>query len=199
VEELVARYGAEHKDETRRRIIEAAGRRFKQDGIDGSGVATLMKDAGLTNGAFYAHFGSKEDLVAAVVAAELRAQAENFAAAAPGRPGVVDVVYEYLSPQHRDNPNTGCPSAALLDEVGRCADVTKQAYADGAEAIIEEIATRLAPDDPRSARGTTLGLYTMLIGTLQLARAVADRELSDEILAQGLENALALMGEQPRR
>src|SRR5688572_22980495 len=98
MEELVARYGTEHKEETRRRIIETAGRRFKQDGIDGSGVATLMKDAGLTNGAFYAHFGSKEDLVAAVVAAELRTQAENIAAAAPGRTGLVDVVYEYLSP-----------------------------------------------------------------------------------------------------
>lgn len=198
VEELVARYGTEHKEETRRRIIETAGRRFKQDGIDGSGVATLMKDAGLTNGAFYAHFGSKEDLVAAVVAAELRTQAENIAAAAPGRTGLVDVVYEYLSPQHRDNPNVGCPSAALLDEVGRCAEGTKRAYTDGAEAIIQEMATHLAPEDPRSARATTIGLYTMLVGTMQLARAVADRELSDEILAQGLRNALALMGEQPR-
>ena len=111
---------------------------------------------------------------------------------------LLDIIYEYFSPQHRDNPNAGCPSAALLDEVGRCAEVTKQAYADGAEAIIEEIATRLAPDDPRSARGTTIGLYAMLVGTLQLARAVADRELSDEILAQGLRNALALVGEKPR-
>ena len=194
----MARYGTEHKEETRRRIIETAGRRFKQDGIDGSGIATLMKDAGLTNGAFYAHFGSKDDLVAAVVAAELRTQAESFAAAPPGRSGVVDLVYEYLSPQHRDNPNAGCPSAALLDEVGRCAEVTKQAYTEGAEAIIDEIATRLAPDDPRSACGTTLGLYAILIGTLQLARAVADRELSDEILAHGIQNALALLGEQPR-
>ena len=61
--ELVARYGTEHKEETRQRSIQTAGRRFKQDGIDGSGIATLMKDAGLPNGAFYAHFGSKEDLV----------------------------------------------------------------------------------------------------------------------------------------
>ena len=198
VEELVARYGTEHKEETRRRIIETAGRRFKQDGIDGSGVATLMKDAGLTNGAFYAHFGSKEDLVAAVVAAELRAQAESIAATAPGRSGLVDLVYDYLTPQHRDTPGMGCPSAALLDEIGRCAEGTKQAYTDGAEAVIDELAAHLAPDDPRSARRTTLALYTMLIGTLQLARAVTDRELSDEILAQGLQNVLALLGEQPR-
>jgi TetR/AcrR family transcriptional regulator, transcriptional repressor for nem operon len=63
----VVRYGKEHKQETRQRIIETAGRRFKRDGIDGSGIATLMADAGLTNGAFYAHFASKNDLVATAV------------------------------------------------------------------------------------------------------------------------------------
>jgi hypothetical protein len=72
--------------------------------------------------------------------------------------------------------------------------VVKRAYTDGAEAILAEIATRLAPDDPRSARGTTLNLYTMMIGTLQLARALADRKLSDEVLEQGIQNAVALMG-----
>ena len=60
----MARYDAEHKAQTRRRIIETAGRRFKQDGIDGSGVAALMTDAGMTNGAFYAYFESKDDLAA---------------------------------------------------------------------------------------------------------------------------------------
>jgi TetR/AcrR family transcriptional repressor of nem operon len=189
----VARYGTEHKEETRQRIIETAGRRFKQDGIDGSGIATLMKDAGLTNGAFYAHFASKEDLVAAVVAAELGVQVASYAELAPGRAGLVEFVHRYLSPEHRDNPGLGCPSAALLDEVGRCAEVTKRAYTDGAEAHLAAIAARLAPDDPRSARGTTLALYTMMIGTLQLARAVADRRLSDEVLEQGIQNALALL------
>src|SRR5207248_10782257 len=67
----VVRYGKQHKEATRRRIIEAAGRRFKRDGIDGSGLATLMADAGLTNGAFYSHFASKEDLVATAVADHL--------------------------------------------------------------------------------------------------------------------------------
>ena len=74
----MARYGKDHKQATRRRIIEAAGRRLKRDGIDGSGVATLMADAGLTNGAFYAHFDSKEDLVASTVADQLREQRETL-------------------------------------------------------------------------------------------------------------------------
>ena len=80
------RYGKEHKESTRRRIIESAGRRFKQDGIDGSGIATLMNDAGLTNGAFYAHFASKDDLVATAVAEQLREQAASFRTSRPTTP-----------------------------------------------------------------------------------------------------------------
>ena len=81
----MARYGKEHKEATKRRIVEAAGPRLKHDGIDGSGVAVLMADAGLTNGAFYAHFASKDDLVATVVADQLRQQLERYRRAG-GRP-----------------------------------------------------------------------------------------------------------------
>jgi TetR/AcrR family transcriptional repressor of nem operon len=190
----VARYGKEHKEATRRRIIETAGRRFKQDGIDGSGIATLMKDAGLTNGAFYAHFDSKEDLVATSVADQLRGQRERFNTQVTDRAGVEQFVREYLSVQHRDNPQDGCPSAALLDEIARCTDATKRAYTDGAFAIVDDLAARLAPDDPHSARTKTLSVFAMMIGTLQLSRAVADRQLAEEVLEQGFQNALAMLG-----
>ena len=92
VKERAVRYGTEHKQATRRRIIETAGRRLKRDGIDGSGGATLMADAGLTNGAFYAHFASKDDLVATTVADQLREQRESLSAVAPGRAGVEQYV-----------------------------------------------------------------------------------------------------------
>src|SRR5215213_10079075 len=118
----MARYGKEHKDITRRRIIDAASKRFKQDGFDGAGVATLMADAGLTNGAFYAHFDSKEDLVANALAEQLREQRERFRA----QP-VQQIVRGYLSVEHRDDPEGGCPSAALLDEIARSTDATKRA------------------------------------------------------------------------
>jgi TetR/AcrR family transcriptional regulator, transcriptional repressor for nem operon len=190
----VARYDKEHKQATRQRIIETAGRRFKQDGIDGSGIAILMADAGLTNGAFYAHFASKEDLVAAVVADQLGTQAERYESLSPGRAGLEEFVREYLSTRHRDHRDTGCPSAALLDEIGRCAKPTKRAYTDGARAILDEIAGRLAPDDPQSARGQALALFTMALGTLQLSRALADRRFADEVLEQGIANALVLLG-----
>jgi len=194
VKERVVRYGKEHKQATRRRIIETAGRRFKRYGIDGSGIATLMADAGLTNGAFYAHFASKEDLVATAVADQLREQRASFSERGPGRAGVEQYVREYLSVQHRDNPDDGCPSAALLDEIGRCTDATKRAYTDGVLAVIDDIAARLAPDDPPSARAKTLSVFALMIGTLQLSRALADRQLADEVLEQGLQNALALLG-----
>jgi AcrR family transcriptional regulator len=191
----MARYGKEHKQATRQRIIEAAGRRLKRDGIDGSGIATLMADAGLTNGAFYAHFASKEDLVAHAVAEQLREQRERFSAQPPDRAGLEQIVRGYLSVQHRDNPEGGgCPSAALLDEIGRATDATKRAYTDGMLVVIDDIAARLVPEDPHSARVKALSVFALMVGTLQLSRALADRQFADEVLEQGIQNALALIG-----
>src|SRR3954469_5147663 len=124
------RYAKDHKQATRQRILEAAGRRFKRDGIDGAGVAAVMSDAGLTNGAFYAHFNSKEDLVANVLADQLRAQRQDFEAEPSGRAGLEAFIRAYLSPQHRDQYADGCPSAALLDEIARRPADTKQVFTD---------------------------------------------------------------------
>jgi AcrR family transcriptional regulator len=199
VEERVVRYGKQHKQATRQRILETAGRRFKRDGIDGSGIATLMADAGLTNGAFYAHFASKQELVATAVADQLRNQRESLGTLAPGRAGVEQYVREYLSVQHRDNPDDGCPSAALLDEIGRCTQATKRAYTDGLLAMVDDIAARLAPQDPPSARAKTLSVFALMVGTLQLSRALADRQLADQVLEQGIHNALTLLNAEQQR
>jgi TetR/AcrR family transcriptional regulator, transcriptional repressor for nem operon len=199
VEERVVRYGKQHKQATRQRIIQTAGRRLKRDGIDGSGIATLMADAGLTNGAFYAHFASKQELVATAVADQLRNQRESLGTLAPGRAGVEQYVREYLSVQHRDNPDDGCPSAALLDEIGRCTQATKRAYTDGLLAMVDDIAARLAPHDPPSARTKTLSVFALMVGTLQLSRALADRQLADAVLEQGSHNALALLDAEQQR
>ncbi|WP_329343682.1 TetR/AcrR family transcriptional regulator [Streptomyces sp. NBC_00663] len=190
----MVRYGKEHKSETRRRIIETAGRRFKQDGIDASGISTLMKDAGLTNGAFYAHFESKDELVTTAIADQLKVQAESVVAqAAPGRAGLEQIVRAYLSPLHRDSLGDGCPNAALLDEIGRCTDATRQAYTDGVLVLVDGIAARMAPEAPSSARVKALSLLGLMAGTLQLARALTDSQLAHELLNQGISNALALL------
>jgi AcrR family transcriptional regulator len=168
----VARYDATHKDQTRRRILERAGQRLKRDGIDGSGVAALMSDAGLTNGAFYAHFRSKNDLVASVVSDQLEIQAAAISALAPERGALEQFIGEYLSAEHRDHPASGCPSAALLDEISRCDEDVRAAYTAGVQSIIDAVAERISPSDPAAARGTAIALFTLLVGNLQLARAV---------------------------
>lgn len=189
----MARYDTEHKAHTRQRIIETASRRLKRDGIDGSGVAALMTDAGLTNGAFYAHFTSKNDLVAHVIAEQLAAQRAVLAALPEGRAALEQFVHEYLSPEHRDDPGTGCPNAALLDEISRCGDDVRDAYTQGMQSIVEVIATHLSEDDPAAARTTALGLITTLVATMQIARAISDREMSDGILRSGILNAQFLL------
>jgi AcrR family transcriptional regulator len=190
----VARYGKEQKHATRQRIVESAGRRFKRDGIDGSGVAALMADAGLTNGAFYAHFASKDDLVATALADQLRAQAEHLRALPPGNPGLEQFVRWYLSVEHRDAPEDGCPSAALLDEIGRSQPSIKEAFTDGSLLYADELAARIAPEDPQSIRAQVLTIFAMLLGAVQLSRALADRRLADEILEEAIKSALAQFG-----
>ena len=190
----MARYAPEHKDAVRRRLIEVAGRRFKADGFNGSGIATLVADAGLTNGAFYGHFASKDDLVAHVVADQLHAQVARVNALPAGLASIEGFLREYLSTTHRDDRAGGCPSAALLDEIGRCDDTTRQTYNDGAKAMIEAIERHLGPGDPDAVHRRAIGLFTLLVGGLQTARAVTDPALSEQILAATYTNAMTFAG-----
>ncbi len=190
----MVRYGKEHKQAARQRIIETAGRRFKRDGIDASGVVALMADARLTAGAFYGHFASKDELVASVVADQLREQREGICVAAQGGAGIEELVRSYLSAGHRDERERGCPSAALLDEIGRGTDATKAAYTVGALAVIDNLAATVAAHDPQSLRIKALSLYAAMVGTLQISRALTDQRLADAVLEQGIQNVLALLG-----
>jgi TetR/AcrR family transcriptional repressor of nem operon len=193
---VAMRYGKDHKQATRQRILEAAGRRFKQDGIDGAGVSAVMSDAGLTNGAFYGHFTSKEDLVANVLADQLRAQRQSFDAQPSERAGLEAFIRSYLSPEHRDQCADGCPSAALLDEIVRRPAATKRVFTDELMGVVDNIASRLDPTDADAARTDALTLLGLMIGTLQLARALTDRDLSDQLLARGAETAMKLLDDR---
>jgi TetR/AcrR family transcriptional repressor of nem operon len=187
------RYSKDHKQATRQRILEAAGRRFKQDGIDGAGLATVMSDAGLTNGAFYAHFSSKEDLVANVLAEQLRVQRQSLDGEPPDRAGLEAFVRSYLSPEHRDQFADGCPSAALLDEIARRPADTRDVFTAEVMGVIDDIASRINPTDVEAGRVDALTVFGLMVGTLQLARTLTDRELSDRVLARGVETALELL------
>lgn len=155
-----------------------------------------MGDAGLTNGAFYAHFPSKSDLVAVVVADQLAAQAETIRQLPGGREALTDYVRWYLSPHHRDDVADGCPSAALLDEIVRQSSRVRDAYQSGVDVIIDEVARRLNQDwslEPDLARTRALGVMTVLISSLQLARAMTGNDVSQQVLDAGFDNVRALL------
>ena len=181
------RYEKGHKDETRKRIVAAASARFRRDGVAAVGVAGLMADAGLTHGGFYAHFAAKEELVRTATVEALRKGRATLARAA-ARDGIEGVVRVYLAPIHRDSPDRGCVFAALTSEIARHSEATRAAFTEEFEAHVALIAG-LSPAQDRQAAIAILGV---MIGALQLARAVADQALSDEILASGAQAALNL-------
>ncbi|TPI33048.1 TetR/AcrR family transcriptional regulator [Mesorhizobium sp. B3-2-1] len=189
------RYEKGRKDASRSRIMEVATQRFRGDGIAASGLASIMSDAGLTNGAFYPHFPSKAVLVQECVAAALEGQSGQIAQALASG-GLATAIDAYLSTQHRDNPGTGCASAALLPEIAREQPETRQLYTERLMTLVRQVSAALPPHtgDPEAV---AFGIFATLIGTLQLARAVEGTDLSDRILAAGADAARSLA--QPRR
>ena len=92
----------------------------------------------------------------------------------------------HLTAQHRDNPTAALPPP--------CSTKSEAAPPDGVLVIVDDIAARLAPDDPRSARVKTLSVFAMMVGTLQLSRALADQQLTDQVFEECIQNALVLLG-----
>jgi TetR/AcrR family transcriptional repressor of nem operon len=191
------RYGKEHKAETHRRVVEAAARRFRKNGIEATGVVDLMADAGLTHGGFYAHFPSKETLVReAVLAASAQGrrhfQRQIEQARAQGQEPLEIVVRQYLTSLHRDRPDRGCSIAALGSEIARHPRKTREAFTEGLEKTLGLIASALPEPDRADAKDRAYGVFSTMIGALQLSRALADPDLSQAALEAGVKAALAL-------
>ena len=185
------RYEKGRKDASRRRIMEVAAERFRCDGIAASGLAGIMSDAGLTNGAFYPHFQSKAELVRESLTSALDDQLHRLQdPSAAG--GLEAVLAAYLSAEHRDNPGSGCVSAALLPELARQPPETRSLYASRLLAMVQQMAASLPPET-QDPEGVALAIHATLIGTLQLARATQGTALSDRILAAGADAARALV------
>lgn len=185
------RYEKGHKDASRQRILAIATERFKTDGIAASGLAGIMSEAGMTNGAFYPHFKSKAALVreslAAAVASQCDQMRELILSGGPER--VIDV---YLSPGHRDAPGVGCASAALLPEIAREPIETRRTYTERQLALVDVMASAF-PADTVDPQGVAIGIFATLIGTLELSRAVDDPDTSNAILAAGARAAKAML------
>lgn len=175
------RYDKDRKDVSRRRIVDVAAERFRNEGIAASGLAGIMAEAGLTNGAFYPHFQSKAQLVRESLTAALEGHAKLMgdAMAAGGLEAALAI---YLSTDHRDDPGHGCVSAALLPEVGRQPQETRELYAEHVLALVDQVAGTL-PAQTQDRQDVALGIYATLVGAVQLARAVPSKTLSDRILA----------------
>jgi TetR/AcrR family transcriptional regulator, transcriptional repressor for nem operon len=187
------RYEKGHKDTTHDHILEVAARRFRKDGIAASGLAGIMSEAGLTNGAFYAHFSSKSEMVEKCVERATDEQWQQFEKEiASGR--LLDLIRAYLSQEHRDHPDSGCPSAALLPEISRQEPATRHVYTDSLKRLLDAVEPQLSnmPKGPK-AREIAIATMGLLIGTLQMARAVDDASLSEDILAAGTHVASTLI------
>lgn len=184
------RYEKGRKDASRNRIMEVASARFRDEGIAASGLAAIMSEAGLTNGAFYPHFQSKAQLVRESVAAAMETQSEQLREVLD-RGGLEVAIDAYLSKEHRDNPGKGCASAALLPELARQPPETREVYTDRFMSLVNQVAAALPPT--RDSEEVALGVFATLIGTLQLARAVEGTELSDRILEAGKDAARHLV------
>ena len=193
------RYEKGRKDVTHDRILEVAARKLRKDGIAGSGLAGIMSDAGLTNGAFYAHFSSKNELVEKSLERATDEQWHQFEKEiASGE--LLKVVRAYLSEQHRDHPEAGCASAALLPEISRQDPDTRRVYTESVKRLLDAVAKQLegVPKGPK-AREIAIGTLGLLIGTLQLARAVDDPSLSKGMLDAGAHVAGTLVQFSKRR
>ena len=180
------------------RILELAAARVRAVGIEGVGVAALMKEAGLTHGGFYRHFGSREDMVAEVVehAMESGRKALDRMTRTEGErhdvlAGLIDF---YLSPAHRDSLPTSCPVTALARDVARSNDRASGAYTQSVVTFLDML-TRLAVGDrPKVRRAKAVGALSLLVGALSLARAVNNKRLSAEILKSAASEAKARLG-----
>jgi TetR/AcrR family transcriptional repressor of nem operon len=168
---------AEKKAQNRKAILTTAGRLLRAKGPDGIGVAEVMDGAGLTHGAFYGYFPSREALTAEAVS-EAMEQTVKYAESAIAMGGFDSFVRAYLSPEHLAEVEDGCPIAATVSEMARQPQVVRAAFASGMKAYLDGAS---AGQDRNAAISRLAGM----IGALAVARAVAaeDRGLAEEILS----------------
>lgn len=187
----MARFVQSRKEASHERILQAATRAIRRSGYAGTGVADIMREAGLTHGGFYAHFDSREAMLAEAAdraGAETVGTLEEFAASAPREEAYRTLLKTYLSRKHVELVETGCPVAALGSEMPRQAPDVRHAATRRIKDMIELVA-RYAPDGSSEAgRRRALTTTATMIGSLILSRAVDDPQLADDMLAAALEH-----------
>ena len=179
------RYPAEQKEETRRRILQTAARRFRATG-GAVGIADLMRELDLTHGGFYRHFDSKDQLFGESLQNAFEDIRTTVAAAvrkAPPGGELRAIIETYLSERHCSNIAGGCPVAALAGEVGRAPRQTRQSMEHWIRDHTSRVSHFLPGQTEEERQSNALVLFSGMAGTLSVARAVADRKLREKLLA----------------
>jgi TetR/AcrR family transcriptional regulator, transcriptional repressor for nem operon len=181
-------YSKAHKAHTRAKIVAAAAHAFRQDGLSGAGIPQVMRQAGLTHGGFYAHFESKDELVAEACTSGFTESTERLlrkaARTAPDK-ALGTIITAYLSPSHRDSPDSGCMIPALAGDIARAPADVRAAFTRGLESYAQQVSAYLPPSadgDAKQRVDEALVLLAGMAGALSLARAVDDPQVSERIL-----------------
>lgn len=179
------------KEASHERIVSAAARAIRRSGYGGTGVADIMKEAGLTHGAFYAHFQSREAMLAEAASracAESAALAVDMVARAPREQALASMLRAYLSQEHLNNVEMGCPLAALGSETPRQAPEVRRVTTRHIKEMIDLVA-RQSPDwGQPGAHERALVTVAIMVGTLLLARAVDEPALSNSLCEAALKH-----------
>jgi TetR/AcrR family transcriptional repressor of nem operon len=175
------RYPAGHKEAVRENVVKAASKALRRDGLTGVSIPALMKKAGLTHGAFYVHFKSRDELVAEAVQAAAQETASRVLGGDRG--GLQAMLEAYLSPEHVERPADGCVLAALGSEARQQHAPVRRAFAEAARGFLGHLQGSLHPaGGSRQLSDDTLALAARMIGAVVLARLVDDQPLATQIL-----------------
>ncbi|BES85213.1 TetR family transcriptional regulator [Pectobacterium araliae] len=172
------------KEVTHNRIVEAASRAIRRSGYSGTGVADIMKSVGLTHGGFYAHFESRDAMLAEAAdraGAETIALATDLAASAPRGQALERLAQAYLSKAHLEDIENGCPIAALGSEMPRQAPEVRHAATCHIKEILNIITQQFPDREGTDATGEALLTMSTMVGALILARAVDDPAISETL------------------
>lgn len=188
------RYAPDHKSRTHQRIVKAASRQFRAQGLTGPGVARVMRASGLTVGGFYKHFRTRDDLVAEAVAESLRDLRERLLAPAkqaPAGEGWRQFIIRYLSLEHCEHPELGCPIAALAPEISRTKPAVKKRIAAMMKEHRDAILPLVPGDTALDKEKNFVLTLSAMAGAVSLARTMIDPEDKRRILETVRESLLA--------
>lgn len=195
------RYDTEHKQQTRGKVLQAAARAIRDEGPLRVGVAGVMAEAGLTHGGFYAHFASKDELIAAAIGQmfdESRRQVQHEMDARGPAEGLIAYINFYLSRRHRDARGAGCPMAALASDLPRLDDAARTRFAAGVQELVAIIAGKLAALGHADSTMLAHSTVAELIGALSLARIETDAQRSEAILVASRRQLKRRLGLEPK-